>query len=963
MMDTPSHEATLAKSEGGDGNALRENGAQAEPEMLDIVEQARLATVSVSNTQTTVGNTEVTTPISSFLDSSSSGEKEEVKKESATAQSKEGEFTDDSLVKTAQTITVQHHDGEAFLLPWALCQTRKGLEDLVKFSYRDNEAAKKEIDDGEYELLSKSGAKIFPHLWDVLAEPGCNVTIRLNSQKDPDAKPSSDPNKSSESEEAAENLETLYTAKVKYTVAYYPRGGPLKMLQNGRWLYSKSYDEPVVLEKSGDKAGEIHILEEIKAILIPPNPPPPRGYEPRESREPRMEAPDIPKLNAGDMPGWTTLQIHSPLLLNALRSIVKYVSSDVTGAKTDSCNDGKFMYPYKDLFHHKQELSEYKKTTTGPRANHTAEYNAECDRHIDFLLEFLDKEPGVRLGLMEANWAKKTPTTTFAGFWLLMKPGSDVYVKEDGQLNAYVVEAAYGGVDYLSKFDWSITTEAYSILVWNLTFDGKVITRESKIIRVPMFDNEKDILSLPLFPTRFQDKIDGGARRKELIDRGRKMFRFSKGPTYLEYSGSGLKPGWKKYNQARVIVVHEPQPWDDRRSNQKDNASNSDSSDDDDDIGQRARAPRCECTACKDIDATTEKYISETFSDYDNIDPKDVNELSEHQYLICMSHMSGFILKDRVYDILDISRLVEVNIVKDAIDRLVMRPETNKDAIKAIVKTYTESSQAGHFNADFIRGKGEGQIFLLHGPPGTGKTLTAESVAEYTRRPLLSITAADLGHEPIKLEQNLLRFFKDATEWDAIVLLDEADVYLERRSAHDLRRNSIVSIFLRAMDYFQGILFLTSNRVGHFDEAFMSRIHVSIGYERLDDDARSKIWDNLFSKLKEDHKNGGAEIRYEYDAKQYVKKDPEIKKLQWNGREIRNAFQTAVALAVFDAKMAKERGAPDEETIPEIKEKHLSQVVSMSSAFKEYITATHEGIEDSDMAFKLGIRHDKLGAT
>jgi hypothetical protein len=66
-------------------------------------------------------------------------------------------------------------------------------------------------------------------------------------------------------------------------------------------------------------------------------------------------------------------------------------------------------------------------------------------------------------------------------------------------------------------------------------------------------------------------------------------------------------------------------------------------------------------------------------------------------------------------------------------------------------------------------------------------------VAEFTKRPLLSITAADLGHDPIDLERNLLRFFKDAKNWDAIVLLDEADVYLERRSSSDLRRNSIVS--------------------------------------------------------------------------------------------------------------------------------------------------------------------------
>lgn len=70
---------------------------------------------------------------------------------------------------------------------------------------------------------------------------------------------------------------------------------------------------------------------------------------------------------------------------------------------------------------------------------------------------------------------------------------------------------------------------------------------------------------------------------------------------------------------------------------------------------------------------------------------------------------------------------------------------------------------------------------------------STESVAEFTKRPLLSITAADLGDKPEQLERNLLSFFRNAHDWDAIVLLDEADIYLEARSAENLRRNSIVS--------------------------------------------------------------------------------------------------------------------------------------------------------------------------
>lgn len=151
--------------------------------------------------------------------------------------------------------------------------------------------------------------------------------------------------------------------------------------------------------------------------------------------------------------------------------------------------------------------------------------------------------------------------------------------------------------------------------------------------------------------------------------------------------------------------------------------------------------------------------------------------------------------------------------------------------------------------------------------------------------------------------------------------------------------------------------------MGHFDEAFLSRIHVAIGYETLDDSAREQIWDNLFKKLKDDHKHGGPEIRYEYEAKQYVKKDDELKSLEWNGREIRNAFQSAVALAIYDSRVAREKGASIEDSIPEVKESHMKQIAKMSTAFKNYMTSTHEGVKDSDLAYKIGIRNDKFGVS
>ena len=166
---------------------------------------------------------------------------------------------------------------------------------------------------------------------------------------------------------------------------------------------------------------------------------------------------------------------------------------------------------------------------------------------------------------------------------------------------------------------------------------------------------------------------------------------------------------------------------------------------DDEDIGGNIRMARCECKQCNTATTSHESYPPTKFSDYQQIDPAKTEELTEHQYLLLPSHMYAFILKDRSYgrldrchlrserelttiaDLLDVANLDVPSVAVAAIDRLVIQPG-NKEIIKAVAKTYTENSK--RFSADFIYGKGEGQIILLHGPPGTGKTLTAGTHAQ-----------------------------------------------------------------------------------------------------------------------------------------------------------------------------------------------------------------------------------------
>ncbi|OJJ98703.1 hypothetical protein ASPACDRAFT_1244, partial [Aspergillus aculeatus ATCC 16872] len=630
--------------------------------------------------------------------------------------------------------------------------------------------------------------------------------------------------------------------------------------------------------------------------------------------------------------------------------------------------------PFADLYHYKDRLLAYK--TADPsspyaavRRRHNPEFNALCDKHIDILVRYLYAQGSIGLKAVEELWRHSVPKTTFKSLWLLFPPGSEVYVQDKGgKLNAYIVEAFEAArsseMGIFGEGQHRTFARPCEVRVWNLTFDGRYLTRSLRTIYIPVFDGERDIRTLPVHPVRFADDPTGVLYRN-LVTRGQRYVRIMKKPTLQEFTGPSTLQGIRSFNRARVVVDHTCRPWTDIKGS--DHTSNhhipanrrliTEEAYGMNELvlklGERTRHPRCPCKTCESTSlGQTGTPLRTTFDDYDDIDLNADKPVTEHQLFLCHSHAYAFVLRDRLWDLLDVSLLEDPIHNKNVIDTLVMKPESNKQMIRAVCEVFGGSYPQLPFTADFIAGKGEGQIILLHGPPGTGKTLTAESVAEYTGRPLLSITAADLGHEPEVLETKLLNFFRDANRWNAIVLLDEADVYLETRSQSDLRRNSIVSIFLRVLDYFQGILFLTTNRVGRFDEAFMSRIHVQIGYDPLDDAARERIWENHFRKLEDNHRSGGPEILCSYAAQECVRVSQELKDLKWNGREIRNAFQTAVALACFEA---KERQDP----VPKLTDRHIRQVVQMSRNFKAYMHATRGRNNESQVAFLDGLRDDR----
>lgn len=142
---------------------------------------------------------------------------------------------------------------------------------------------------------------------------------------------------------------------------------------------------------------------------------------------------------------------------------------------------------------------------------------------------------------------------------------------------------------------------------------------------------------------------------------------------------------------------------------------------------------------------------------------------------------------------LRVKHIGDVAAQKNAFHHLVL-PDEVKYTLQAISCSYVKAQEVSRtHNTDIVKGKGEGKIFLLHGPPGTGKTLSAEVVAELTSRPLLSLTCGDLGTTAGEVEERLGRYMNLGQNWGAVVLLDEADIYLEARAINEVKRNSLVS--------------------------------------------------------------------------------------------------------------------------------------------------------------------------
>ncbi|KAK1757034.1 hypothetical protein QBC47DRAFT_297137 [Echria macrotheca] len=347
----------------------------------------------------------------------------------------------------------------------------------------------------------------------------------------------------------------------------------------------------------------------------------------------------------------------------------------------------------------------------------------------------------------------------------------------------------------------------------------------------------------------------------------------------------------------------------------------------------------------------------------------------------------GYGLRDRQWALLDVQNLNFIPYQRDAFDRLELN-ESHKTVIDAMVSSHFDKKRIEAYGEvstqDIIVGKGGGLVIMLHGEPGVGKTATAEAVAQKHQKPLFNISCGDLGVAPDRVESSLSQIFHLAHLWDCVLLLDEADIFLTARGANsaDLKRNGIVSaVFLRIMEYYKGILFLTTNRVGKLDPAINSRIHVTLHYKRFSEQDFRKIFmlnlDMLKAieeqrymaneRIRQTERDSGLQPVERYDAMRLHVADTDIMAFAsnhyrrhsnsrdttpWNGRQVRNAFVVASALA---RKEGQRQQHP-----PQLRQCHFLEVERLTSDFDRF-RANLMGGDDSHIARRLEERDDSWG--
>ncbi|KAL4748464.1 hypothetical protein BDW72DRAFT_180393 [Aspergillus terricola var. indicus] len=562
-----------------------------------------------------------------------------------------------------------------------------------------------------------------------------------------------------------------------------------------------------------------------------------------------------------------SLSIHSIVVQSPF--LKKFLANVLDGypGLTMALDRIEFNAPFKPFVHRWKEFSEEKDQET----------DLTTKVHVDLLYRTLEDELGDVISKKED--LVKNGVVTHQLLWTIFEPNDHIFtVIDDHQC---VLTFQSGDIDCRSG---NFVLDAKFI-----DFDGETFGYRTQKLSVPLFEGTKRITDLSVFPLRYHD--NEATIRESLVARGR-LWEGYKGFHYLQYDGIG--EGYSEFHgrkvklsvKSRIVIdtkmynsfnpdhavwIKDPISTANRRYNARRR------------LLQRMTSEEGLGDLSTLSAQATSSFPSQHAVRHETPASNKINgTLSDEQRLVATPMLRGYGLKHKKWLTFYVTGLQDISWDTKAFDSLVL-PHAQQHLKRFILGFARAQSQRSDKFDDVIHGKGRGLIMLLKGPPGVGKTLTAESVAEALKVPLYVMSAGELGTDSKQVEETLRDVLTLIPRWGAVLLLDEADVFMEARDKNDIKRNGLVSIFLRLLEYYEGILFLTTNRAEQIDPAFESRIHISIRYPELNEVSRRQIWSQFLSRP-----NTARFSDEELD---------QLSKLKLNGRQIKNVVRTAHLLA------------------------------------------------------------------
>lgn len=447
------------------------------------------------------------------------------------------------------------------------------------------------------------------------------------------------------------------------------------------------------------------------------------------------------------------------------------------------------------------------------------------------LMQLLESSHALRLYFKNRDLLKSSKKITFEHLWTLYPHGSRVYVRSyPGELQMFEV---------LNSVELAQTT-SFRITCCAFDWDGTQYQNYSYDFYIHSFPGEKTISSLLVFPLEFycnEDGVYGDEQlQANLLKRGRKYAELcnpEQTSFQCEYQGQALvsptamhRLTSKGRSEDALLASSDPrQPILENEEvaitsidmNGKHNrviidnfsflksARNPMKSGDKPPLGRRVPIfePDCVCALCRV--STVQQWKPSQSSNFTEDDTR---------LRFLPPRLLGYALNQKVWGQFLVNRLTRVPSITnpetdntdDAFWKELQLERESKELLMAFIKHHNvQENRTFEKMFDIIEGKGQGLVILLHGPPGVGKTLTAETIASATGRPLLTVSVAEIGVEAKVAERNLTDVFVDAARWEAVLLMDEADVFVEERVKSDLSRNALVSVLLRCLEYYQGM--------------------------------------------------------------------------------------------------------------------------------------------------------------